>query len=75
MDGKPFDGGGWTKVLNSIFKKNISVNQLRHIYITEKCNPMIVKLQETANDMAHSTNMQQQYVKIIEPIIESMVGC
>jgi len=66
LEGKPFNSGTWTKVLNSIFKKNISVNQLRHIYITEKCNPMIEKLKETASAMGHSTNIQEQYVKIVD---------
>lgn len=69
IDGKPFNSGTWTKVLNSIFKKNISVNQLRHIYITEKCHPMIEKLKETALSMGHSTTMQEQYVKIVDEML------
>jgi hypothetical protein len=62
--GKEFSSSQMTKTLNSIFKpKNISVNQLRHIFITEKCAPLIKKLEETASSMAHTTNMQKLYVK------------
>jgi hypothetical protein len=41
----------------------ISVNMLRHIYISEKSAPLIDKLKETAEAMAHSTGMQGLYVK------------
>lgn len=54
---------GMTKILNSIFGKNVSVNQLRHTYITEKMGPMIKKLEEVAGDMGHSQAMQKLYVK------------
>jgi hypothetical protein len=52
-----------SKILNSIFKKNISVNILRHSYITAKAGPEIKKLEEIAEDMGHSTNEQKLYVK------------
>ena len=61
--GKEFTSSGLTKVLNSIFGKNISVNQLRHIYITEKSGPLIAQLAEQAKDMGHSTDQQKLYVK------------
>ena len=54
---------GMTKILNSIFGKNISVNQLRHIYITEKSAPLMKQLEETAEAMGHSTATQKLYVK------------
>ena len=63
-DDKEIAGSGMTKILNNIFKpKLISVNMLRHIYITEKSAPLIDKLKETADAMAHSTGMQGLYVK------------
>jgi len=63
-DDKEIAGSGMTKILNNIFKpKLISVNMLRHIYITEKSAPLIDKLKETAEEMAHSTGMQGLYVK------------
>lgn len=52
-----------TKILNSIFNKKISVNMLRHIYITEKISPKIKELEEVAKDMGHTTNEQKNYVK------------
>jgi hypothetical protein len=63
-DDKEIAGSGMTKILNNIFKpKLISVNMLRHIYITEKSAPLIDKLKEIAEAMAHSTGMQGLYVK------------
>jgi hypothetical protein len=61
--GKAFTSSGLTKVLNSIFGKNISVNMLRHIYITEKTAPLIKQIEETAKEMGHSTDTQKLYVK------------
>jgi hypothetical protein len=61
--GKEFTSSGLTKVLNTIFGKKISVNQLRHIYITEKSAPLMEELAKTAADMGHSTNQAKLYVK------------
>jgi hypothetical protein len=61
--GKPFTSSGMTKVLNSIFGKKISVNQLRHIYITEKSAPLMEQLEKTASEMGHSVNQAKLYVK------------
>jgi len=61
--GKPFTSSGMTKILNSIFGKKISVNQLRHIYITEKSAPLMEQLEKTAADMGHSVNQAKLYVK------------
>jgi len=60
---QPLTSSGMTKILNSVFDKNISVNQLRHIYITEKMGPMIEELKNTAEAMGHSVNQQKLYVK------------
>ncbi len=61
---KPLTSSGMTKILNSIFKpRNISVNQLRHIYITEKSAPLMKQLEDTAKAMGHSTEQAKLYVK------------
>ena len=61
--GEEITSSGMTKILNSIFAKNISVNQLRHIYITEKSAPLMKQLEETAQAMGHSTEQAKLYVK------------
>jgi hypothetical protein len=61
--GKPLTSSGLTKILNSIFGKNISVNQLRHIYITEKSGPLMAQLAETAKAMGHTPQTAELYVK------------
>lgn len=61
---KPLTSSGMTKILNTIFKpKKISVNMLRHIYITEKSAPLMKELEETATAMGHTTNQAKLYVK------------
>ena len=62
--GKELTSSGMTKILNSVFKpKAISVNQLRHIYITEKSAPLMEALEKTATSMGHSTAQAKLYVK------------
>jgi hypothetical protein len=61
--GKAFTSSGLTKVLNSIFGKNISVNMLRHIYISEKSAPLMKELEKTAEEMGHSSAQAKLYVK------------
>jgi len=62
--GKELTSAGISKILNSCFgKKQISVNQLRHIYITEKSAPLMKELEKTAEAMGHSTNQAKLYVK------------
>lgn len=61
--GKELTSSGMTKILNSVFKKNISVNQLRHIFITEKSAPLMEELEKTAAAMGHSTAQAKLYVK------------
>ena len=63
QNNKQLTSNGMTKILNSIFGKNISVNQLRHTYITEKMGPLIKKIEEVAGDMGHSAQQQKLYVK------------
>lgn len=60
----PFNTPNLTKKLQKIFKpKKISVNALRHIYDTHFLKDASDLLNTTANVMAHSTNVQQSYIK------------
>lgn len=60
-----------TKILNRVFGANVSVNMLRHIYVTAQYNDTSKKsikdvmsdMKELANDMSHSVAMQKQYYK------------
>ena len=64
--GKPMAANGLGKELKSIFKvtgKNISVNMLRHIYISEKYPNEDLNKQEDATKMGHSVETQSKYSK------------
>ena len=60
-----------TKILNRIFGAKVSVNMLRHIYVTDQYNDTSKKsvkevmsdMHELAADMGHSVSMQKQYYK------------
>lgn len=63
-DGEPFSQPIFTKLLNRIFGKGISVSMLRHIFITEdvlKDMPELDKLQEKAEELGHSVNQMFRY--------------
>jgi hypothetical protein len=56
--------------LNRIFKGAISVNQMRHTYLTEKYGAMMKqekKMEEDMKDMGSSTKQAKIYVKFDEP--------
>lgn len=65
---RPLCATGMAKILNSIFKKNVSVNILRHSYLTHTVGPELKKLQETAKNMGHSMVEQALYIKDIPKI-------
>jgi hypothetical protein len=53
-----------TKILNSIFKpKLVSSSLLRHIYLSSKYGSVLKEMKEDANIMAHSIDMQKDYIK------------
>lgn len=65
-DGKPFTQPNFTRELNRIFGKGISVSMLRHIYITDdvlKDMPELERLQEKAEDLGHSVEQMIRYKK------------
>jgi hypothetical protein len=56
-----------TKISNSIFGKNISVDLLRHIFLTnyykDKTMPSYEELDKLSKDMGHSINQSLLYIK------------
>lgn len=62
-DGKKLTSSTIGKVLVSVFKKKVSVNMLRHAYITDSLGPKIRELEEEAKDMGQSTAQQKLYIK------------
>jgi hypothetical protein len=53
------------RILNEAFKKNISTNLLRHIYLTEQYKniPAITEMENLAEKMGHSIPTAMEYVK------------
>ncbi len=59
---EPMSANGLTKYIQKVFEptgKKIGASMLRHIYITEKINPMTKQQKELADKMLHSTGVQQ----------------
>lgn len=67
-NGTPLKRNGLTKYLQNIFKKfypdkNVSTSMLRHIYLTSKYGDVKSEMQKDAALLAHSSSIQQQYIK------------
>jgi hypothetical protein len=63
---KPLNPSKLNQRLNKIFGKKLSVNMIRHIFISDevlKNIPALEKLKDTATKMAHDINMQMLYKK------------
>lgn len=56
-----------TRLLNSIFKKQIGSSMLRHIFITNKYSDLLKQQKEDAKAMGHSVSMQKDYIKNNSP--------
>ena len=52
-----------TVILNRIFQKNIGSTMLRHMYLTHKYGDVVKEQKEDAKKMAHSVDMQKDYIK------------
>lgn len=52
-----------TRVLNSIFKKNIGSSMLRHIYLSGKYDGVLDEQKKDAELMGHSPDQQREYIK------------
>lgn len=56
-----------TQTLNKIFGRNLSVNMLRHIFISDRVlpdQPLLNTLESVAEDMGHSVETQMLYKKV-----------
>jgi integrase len=60
-----------TRLLNGVFNKKIGSSMLRHIYLSHKMN--ISDMKQDAQDMGHSLQEQQKYLKTIPPPTEGQV--
>ena len=52
-----------TKLLNNIFDKRVSVDFLRHIYLTDKYGKVQAEMTQDSEDMSHSLTTQAEYIK------------
>jgi hypothetical protein len=69
--GRPLNQSQLTLRLNKIFGKNVSVNALRHSFITEnvlKNMPLLKKMEQTAENMGNSFQSQILYKKDTAPL-------
>jgi len=63
-DGGPLkDPSAMTKILNKAFGRKVSVNILRHSYVSSLYNPAIAKIGKTASAMAHSVETHTTYYR------------
>jgi hypothetical protein len=65
-DNQPLKQPEITRILNKIFGVGVSVNVLRHSYITEylKNTPKLADMERLASDMGHSVAEQQLYRRV-----------
>jgi hypothetical protein len=67
---KPLSQVTFTQRLNKIFGKNVSVNILRHSYLSQRFADGKISLKElsqTAKNMGHSLEQSLEYVKLDAP--------
>jgi hypothetical protein len=67
---KPLSQVTFTQRLNKIFGKGVSVNALRHSYLTDRFQSGKISLKElsqTAKNMGHSLEQSLEYVKLDAP--------
>ena len=64
-NGKKMNSVSIALALNKIFSKAVSVNMLRHSYLTEKYKnvPPLTDMLTTARQMGHSLNQAMEYIK------------
>jgi len=70
---KPLDKvNSITRILNKIFGKAIGSSMLRHIFLTDKYGDTLDKAQKDAKEMAHSSEMQKNYIKKPKDIVVTL---
>lgn len=62
-NGKAFNNNGITRILNRVFGGRIGSSMLRHIYLSGKYGDILEEQKKDAEEMAHSVNMQKDYIK------------
>ena len=62
---RPLSSPQINRILNKVFNKKVSVDMLRHIYLTNhyKNIPALKDMENLATEMGHSLNQQMLYVK------------
>lgn len=62
---KPLSSSQISKILNKIFDKNVSVDMLRHIYLSNMYHnlPELKQMEKTASNMGHSLTTALEYIK------------
>jgi hypothetical protein len=61
-----------TRILNKIFGKAIGSSMLRHIFLTDKYGGTLTEASKDATEMAHSSNMQKDYIKKVKSIVVTL---
>lgn len=63
-EGKPLDKvNSITRILNSVFGRNIGSSLIRHIYLTDKYGKKLKEQKQSAENMGHSLQTQKEYIK------------
>lgn len=66
LDGTPLTAvNSITRILNRIFGKRVGSTMLRHIYLSSKYD--VAEMNETADRMGHTGNVQREYMKADAP--------
>jgi integrase len=61
--GKSYTSPNITKMLNKIFKSKVSVNMIRHIYLSNKYGQQKEDMKKDSIAMSHSLSTQADYIK------------
>jgi len=64
-NGNPLSSPQITRILNKVFGKRVSVDMLRHIFLTDlyKGMPNLIDMEKTAKEMSHSLMTALTYIK------------
>lgn len=63
-DGSPLNTvNSITRILNRVFGKKIGASMLRHIYLSSKYGTVVKEMEKDGMAMAHSRDLQNQYIK------------
>jgi hypothetical protein len=66
LDGSPLTAvNAITRILNRIFGRRVGSTMLRHIYLSSKYD--VAEMNETADRMGHTGNVQREYLKAEKP--------